>query len=239
MYALNFKKEWRMNRSLLISFFAVLLLLFIGNTTFYLILKNINLADNIYNVLTGVWAIIFTLSSLLKQILAIVLMFWVLKNDLGKNKIHYTIFTPQSLFSWFLPKLVFVFLIQGFFALLDFGYMWFVSDIGLVSFPFDINIILLLTSTFNFGFFMLLTLSMAIFYSFRNRSLGWSLITVSVLLYFIAANFYTVYQSIRMQFYGETFGQKSTLLITFFIKNSLGLVYAYFAYRLFDKKIEY
>ncbi len=243
MFALNFKKDWRMNKSLFISFFAILFLLLFVNTAFFIVLKNIN-PGTTYDVLRTIWGFLATLSSLIGTILTIVLMYFVLKNDLGKNKIQYSIFTPQSILSWYLPKVLFVLIVQGLFALIDLGYTYFVFDLiksvgQTVNFNFWDNMTLFLTKTFNFGFFALLTLCIALYYSFRKKGLSWFLIVVAVLIYFIGDISYTIYQQIQSSLHDTTFKNIPTMVIPYVIKNVIGLVYLFISIYLFDKKIEY
>lgn len=245
MFALNFNKEWRMNKAILKSFFTILIIIFLTNTTFYILLKSFDFAFNTGNILKAIWAILAGLSSMLGMILNIALMYFLLSKDLGKNKVHYSIFTPQSLLSWYLPKLVFLIIIQGLFALIDLGYNFFIFDIanslsgGAADFDWKLIIIDYFTTTFNIGFFALFTLCMALYYSFRDKGLSWLLIVISLIIYFAASNGYTFYQQFQMVLNDAIFEAVPTLLINYGIKNITGLIFIVIAMYLFDQKIEY
>ncbi|QVK18644.1 hypothetical protein KHQ81_02715 [Mycoplasmatota bacterium] len=247
MFSLNFKKDWRMNKSMLISFFAITLVFFAVNAIFYGLLKWGSFSGSTFNILLGIWGVLASLATLLGTILVIVLMYFVLKNDLGKTKIQYSIFTPQSLLSWYLPKVLFVFIVQGLFGLINLGYTYFIFDITNPTLPaadqthFNVwdNITSLLTQTFNFGFFALMALCMALYYSFRKKGRAWTFIVIAVLIYFVGNISYPIYQQIQEQVNHVKFDNIPTMVIPYVIKNVIGLIYAFISLYLFDKKIEY
>lgn len=246
MFSVNFKKDWRMNKSLLISFFSISLIAFIVNITFYLLLRNLNLSENVNNILHLIWVALASIASLAGQIFSIILIYFLLKKDLGKNYIHNTIFTPQSLFSWILPKILFVFIIQGLFALLNVVYEYLLIDIAnlyateqLIEFVWKDYIVGFLTATFSFGFFALMTLWMALFYSFRKKGISWLLIIISAVIYFVASQAFSTYQVIQNELYGVQIELTKSLLIDYGIKNVVGIIFFIISFYLFDKKIEY
>lgn len=247
MFSLNFKKDWRMNKSMLISFFAIALVFFVVNAIFYGLLKWGSFNESTFGILINIWAALAGIASLLGTILVIVLMYFVLKNDLGKAKIQYSIFTPQSLLSWYLPKVLFVFIVQGLFGLINLGYTYFIFDITNPMMDvaeqthFDVwdNITSLLTQTFNFGFFALMALCMALYYSIRKKGKAWTLIVIAVLIYFMGFISYSIYQGIQEQVNHVQFDNIPTMVIPYVIKNTIGLIYAFISLYLFDKKIEY
>ena len=247
MYSLNFKKEWRMNKAKFISFFSLIFVIFVVNMGFYLLIKYVDFSYDTTSILNAIWLILAGMASMLGQILVIIFIYFLVKKDLGKKNIHNTIFTPQSLFAWILPKIIYVFIIQGLFVLLDLVYTYFISDIAsLISsgqvipqFDWKDNIILFLTSTFNIGFFALMTLWMALYYSFRRKGISWLLIVVSTIIYFFASQGYTFYQEIQRQLYEIEYKEITTYIINYGIKNAVGLIFIFISMYLFEKKIEY
>lgn len=247
MFALNFKKDWRMNKSKFITFFSIIFLIFLANMIFYLLIKYVNMAGNTENILRGIWMLLAGLASTLGEILVIVFIYFLIKRDLGKNNIHNTIFTPQNLLSWLLPKIVYVFIIQGLFSILNLVYLNCINDFAtsimvngqIIELDLKYYLISFVTGTFNFGFFALMTLLMALFYSFRNKGLSWLLIVITAIIYFISSQAYSTYQIIQNELYGTKFDLLNSSLIDFGIKNTVGLIFIFISLYLFDKKIEY
>ncbi len=241
MFTLNLKKEWKMYKSLLISFFLISLGLFLVILSAYFILEYANLTagSTSYKIIYGIWTFVAVIVTMLATILPIILMFLVLKNDLGKNNIHNTIYTPQSVISWFLPKVLFVFLIQGLFALISLGSSYLLSDISGLNFDTTEKIISFLSATFALGIFGIITISMAIFYSFRKKSISWTLIAISIVSYFVITAIPTI---VKILLEGEESVndlQVLDLLITFGVDFIVGLIFIIIALILFNKKIEY
>ncbi|MDF2700133.1 MAG: hypothetical protein K0Q49_1689 [Haloplasmataceae bacterium] len=250
MFSINLKKDWKMHKSLLISFLAIAFVAFLIIFAIYLVLKFLNTGDMTKTVLTGIWSLVTTLVMVLSSILPIVLMFKVLKNDLGKNNIQYTIFTPQSLVYWYLPKVLFVFIIQGLFTLLELGFSYLLIDATNIGEVFDLTTYVLsfLAGTFSFGFFGLLTLTMAIYYSFRKKGLSWTLIVTSIICYFIPSIVYSIITTIDQ--YNQAHSGKidvdintslsvSDIFIPYGLDSAVGLVMILIAFYLLNKKIEY
>lgn len=247
MFAVNFKKDWRLNKSMFISFFTISLILFIVNIVFYLLISNLNLSAQTNQILNAIWMLLASLSSLLSKIFSIILIYFLLKKDLGKNNIHNTIFTPQSLLLWVLPKILYVFIIQGLFALLDIVYSYMIFDVAPILSPgqqinqFDWldNIVAFLTTTFNFDLFALMTLWMALYYSFRKKGLSWLLIIITTFVYIGASQAFSIYQIIQLQLYKIEFKLIKTLLINYSIVCFVSIIFLIISFYLFEKKIEY
>lgn len=243
MFALNFKKEWRMHKSLLTSFFIISLALFVLISVLYLVLKHAGLSSNTEIIFRGIWSVLAGISATLAAILPIVLMYLVLKNDLGKNKIHNTIFTPQSLVSWYLPKVLFIFIVQVLFALINLGYGYYFQDVYPTGEKFDFlyNIVLFLTSAFSFGIFALITLCMALYYSFRKKGLSWFLIVVTIIVYFVGLMTYSIYMSLQLinQDMSAVTNTPKYVLIQYGIDSFIGLIFIVISLYLFNKKVEY
>jgi hypothetical protein len=242
MFSLNFKKEWRMHRPLMVLFFIITAALFAFITILYFIIKYSNIEGQSLSIVSGIWTALSGITSMLATILPIVLMYKVLKNDLGKNNVHYTVFTPQSISAWFFPKLLFIFIVQGLFALIQLGNAYFLLDATSPSEKFDTteNIIAFLSTTFEFSLFALITICMAIYYSFRKKGLTWSLIVATIILYFIGNMVYAIYTSI------QSFNDPSSVLDTtkmmltqYGINSVIGIIFITISLYLFDKKIEY
>ncbi len=252
MFILNFKKDWKMHKSLLVVSVTVSVLLLLVVSIIYFITRYGNLPRNTNAIFMGVLGMLMTIVFLAALIIPISLMYFVLKDDLGKNRIQYTIFTPQSLLSWYLPKLLYIFIIQGLFALINLCANYFTVDltnhfatksIEIITFTMADHILTFLTTTFSFGFFAMMTLCFALYYSFRKNGLRVILQIVTVFLYFISYILYPVISQIHNTsiqitlFVGNATGME--IIIPFLIKNALGLLYLFIAYFLFEYKIEY
>lgn len=244
MFLLNFKKDWQMHKSLFISFFIISFLIFLVLAVFYFIIRFGDFPLKTSLILSNIWQVLAALSSLLGMALPIALMYLVLKNDLGKNKIQYSIYTPQPLLAWYLPKVLFIFIIQGVFSLLDFGYTYFAVDVANnvlnieTDFKMIDNVADTLTSAFSFGFFALMTVIMALYYSFRNKKISWFLIVTSVLIYFFGSISFNVYQAIQA-YRDVKIDTMTIILVPFAIKSAIGLIYIFISLHLFENKIEY
>lgn len=241
MFLLNFKKEWKMHKSLLTTFFIIAIASFALITLFYLVLEYATLSSRLDSILNILLIFFVAIVSMLGGILPIVIMYKVLKNDLGKNNVQHTIFTPQSILSWYVPKLLFVFLIQGLFGIIQIFYAFYAMQLSNQEvFKFTENIYTLLISTFSMGIFGILTLCMAIYYSFRSKGLSWFLIVVTIFVYFASQMTYGIIMAIQ-----SLNGQESSLTnmnlmwIQYGLDSGIGLLFIIISLYLFDKKIEY
>ncbi|HEY8365194.1 MAG TPA: hypothetical protein VIK84_06440 [Haloplasmataceae bacterium] len=241
MFALNFKKEWKFHKSLFLTLFFITLGLFIVISSIYLFLKYNEISEMTYAILIGIWSLATMVVALLSSISPIVLIYLVLKNDLGKNRVHYTIFTPQSIFMWFLPKLLFIFIIQGFFALISTGSSFLMAD--LTNQPLFDNIedkiIAFISETFSLGITGVITLATALYYSFRKKGKAWLMIIILIIFYFIMATIPTI---VTISIEGaEALIVTSTrnLLLSLGVDLLVGISYILLALYLFNKKIEY
>ncbi len=241
MFTLNLKKEWKLHKSLLITFFIITLALFLLIFATYLVLKYADLPKVGNNITIGIWMFASAIVTMLSTIFPIVLMYLVLKNDVGKNRIHYTVYTPQSILSWFLPKLLFVILIQFLFAITTLGTTFMQLDISnqKILEGVDEKIVTLLSSTFAFGVFGVISLCTALYYSFRKKGHAWLFMTVSVILYFIISMIpslvFIINEGPQSQV-NPTIGQ---MLILWGVDVAVGWLYLGISLILFDKKVEY
>lgn len=242
MFVLNLKKDWKMHKSLLISFFVISLVLLGLIFAFYLFIKYAGLSDFVSNILRNIWLIVAGLVMMLGGIFPIVIMFKVVKNDVGKNNVQYTIFTPQSLVSWYVPKVLFIFITQAVFGILTLVHTYlFLDALSQKKYNVSENIIGFLTETFRIGTFAFITLCIALYYSFRKRGKSWTLIALTAISYFVLTSLYGIISSIQ-QFNNENYVAPSTnemLLINNGIDNAIGILFILLALYLFNKKVEY
>ncbi len=242
MFTLNLKKDWKMHKSLLISFLIISSVLLGLIIVFYLFIKFAGLSDSATNILNNIWSIVNGIILMLSGILPIVIMYKIVKNDVGKNNIQHTIFTPQSIFSWYLPKVIFIFFTQAIFGIITLVHTYLLQDVtSQEKFNVSENITGFLTQTFALGTFAVITLTIALFYSFRKRGLSWFFITITVIGYFVLTSIYTIIISIEL-YNNENYIAPSTnelLIVNNVIDNAVGIVFILIALYLFNKKIEY
>jgi len=241
MFTVNLKKEWVLNKSLLISFFIISLGSLLLTVISYVFLKYVSLPEVTSNIIWAVWNGISTLITMVSSFFPLILVFFVLRNDLGKNHVHYTIFTPQSILSWYLPKFVFCLIIQTVFSLINLTIAFLQLDLmNLDMFEsFTYKILTFLSSAFSLGTISILTLSFALYYSFRKELKAWFLIILSIGCYYLLNAIPTIVLLINQ---GEAFlTNPSTdyILYTWLIDIFLGLIYIGISLYLYDKKIEY
>ncbi|NLG82412.1 MAG: hypothetical protein GX490_07860, partial [Bacilli bacterium] len=187
MFTVNLKKEWVLNKSLLISFFIISLGSLLLTVISYVFLKYVSLPEVTSNIIWAVWNGISALITMVSSFFPLILVFFVLRNDLGKNHVHYTIFTPQSILSWYLPKFVFCLIIQTVFSLINLTIAFLQLDLmNLDMFEsFTYKILTFLSSAFSLGTISILTLSFALYYSFRKELKAWFLIILSIGCYYL------------------------------------------------------
>jgi hypothetical protein len=239
-----------MHKSMLLTFFIISVIAFAIISGSYFIIKLINLNDKVEYVIINFWTIISTLIISTTFFMEIILIFRLLMVDLGKGNVHYTIFTPQSIFSWFLPKLLIITIMQGLFAIFKFSHSYLVFDAVtntnpiMLSFGLKEHLITLITSIFNYGLFGLISLFFALYYSFRKRGRAWLLILLSLAVYGISYGIFTIivlFNKVEQQLSETTIdiNLAEITLTEFYFHSIFGLIFMIIALYLYNKKVEY